>query len=332
MPQLKKPAIVNAKDNDFLQNSGKLQRSIKELLECSVINIDKPPGPSSHEVSSWVKKILDVKKVGHGGTLDPRVTGVLPMGVNKGARVMDVMSGSLKEYVGVMQLHSDDVSLKDINEIAIEFTGRIYQRPPVKSAVRRVLRIRKIYGIEILEKQGRLVLFKVLCEAGTYIRNLCVDIGEALGCGAHMRELRRIKTGPFTEKNCVTMQELMDAKVILDEKGDEKPLRKLLLNVENGILNMPKAWVSDSAVDALCHGADLMAPGIVKITDDFEPKRDVAIVTEKNELVAMGKAKFNSKKMIEAKKGTVIEVKKVIMAVGTYPRLWGKSKKTVKKT
>lgn len=330
LPQSKKPAIVSAKDNDFLpgkSNGSELQKPIKELFECSVINIDKPPGPSSHEVSSWVKKILGVKKVGHGGTLDPRVTGVLPMGVNKGARVMDLLSGSPKEYVCVMQLHSDNAQLKDIKLVADEFTGRIYQRPPVKSAVRRVLRIRKIYSIEIIEKQERLVLFKVSCEAGTYIRNLCVDMGEALGCGAHMRELRRTKTGSFSEKNIVSMQELMDAKVVFDEKGDETLLRKVLLSAEHAVLNMPKAWVRDSAVDALCHGADLMAPGLIKITDDLEPERSVAVVTEKNELVAIGKAVLNSKKMAEAAKGPVIETKKVIMKVGTYPRLWGGGKK-----
>ncbi len=166
------------------------ERPIEEHISKGVINLDKPSGPSSHEVDSWVKRILQ----------DPKVTGVLPIGIDSATRVSQLLLPAGKEYVCLMTMHKE-MPEDQIYEIFDQFTGKIYQTPPVKSAVKRELRVRTIYYATIYEIKGKDVLFRIGCEAGTYIRTFCHDIGEALGCGAHMAELRRTRAGPFNERN-----------------------------------------------------------------------------------------------------------------------------------
>jgi len=231
-----------------------------------------------------------------------------------------------KEYVCVMRMHGD-VEAERIQRVCKEFTGLIYQRPPIRSSVKRRLRIRRIYYLDVLEVEGRNVLLKVGCESGTYIRKICHDIGEVLGCGAHMRELRRTRSGPFTEENMVTLHDLKDAYVFWKEESDEKYLKKVLLPAEEGVRHLPKFFVRDSAVDAICHGADLAIPGIVKFEDGVEKGDMVAILTLKGELVALGVAMMTAEEVIKEKRGIAVKTARVIMDKGTYPKLW-KSKKS----
>ena len=187
------------------------ERPIEDHIKRGVINLDKPSGPTSHEIDSWVKRILGVEKTGHGGTLDPKVTGVLPIGIDYATRAIQLLLGADKEYVCLMHLH-EKISEAKIRNILKEFQGKIFQTPPLKSAVKREMRVRNIYYVNILEIDGQDVLFKIGCEGGTYIRKYCHDIGEALGIGAHMAELRRTKSGPFTEdETLTTLQDLTDA-------------------------------------------------------------------------------------------------------------------------
>jgi H/ACA ribonucleoprotein complex subunit 4 len=227
-----------------------------------------------------------------------------------------------KTYVCVMALH-EAVPEERVREVCQEFIGPIYQRPPLKASVERRLRIRRIYSIEVHEVVGRLVLMTIRCEAGTYIRKLCHDIGEVLGVGAHMAELRRIQTGPFTEdENLVTMHELHEAVVAWREYGDESLLRRAILPVEHAVKDLPKIYIRDSAVDAICHGAPLAAPGVLHLTDDIIKDGRVAIMTLKGELVAIAKALMNSHEILEAERGIVAKPMRVIMRPGTYPRQW----------
>ena len=186
------------------------KRKTEELISYGIVNIDKPSGPSSHQVSDYVKKILGIGKAGHSGTLDPKVTGSLPVALGRGTRVVQALLVAGKEYVGIMHLHKevDDALLA---ETCSHFVGKIDQLPPVKSSIKRRLRQRKVYYFEILDRMGKDVMFKAGVQAGTYIRKLVHDIGERLGCGAHMHELRRTKAGPFSEDTMVTLQELSDA-------------------------------------------------------------------------------------------------------------------------
>ena len=297
-------------------------RPLKEHIRFGLINLDKPPGPSSHEVVAWTKKILKVNKAGHGGTLDPKVTGILPIALGDATKAIKAFLLSGKEYVCLMQLHSE-TTVDALEKVIEEFTGEIYQLPPVRSSVKRALRRRIIYYIRLLDIEGKLALFRVACQAGTYIRKLCYDIGEALGIGAHMRELRRIRSGPFhVDEGLSTMEDLVNAQYEYEEYGDEKTLRNIIRPVEEAFKHIPKIYIRDTAVDALCHGALLAIPGILKVDAKIRKNSDIAIFTLKGEVVAMGKALMPAAEIIKASQGIAAEIHRVIMPPGTYPRSW----------
>jgi len=292
------------------------ERKTEELVQYGVVNIDKPKGPTSHQVSDYVQKILSIEKSGHSGTLDPAVTGVLPVALQRATRVVEYLLTAGKEYVAIMHLHKE-VDEKTLREtIKKEFLGKIKQLPPIKSSVKRQLRTRSIYYLDILEINGQDVLFKVGTEAGTYIRKLIHDIGLSLDCGAHMAELRRTKAGPFDESTLVTMQELTDAYHYWKE-GNDKLIRKIVQPMENAVNHLPKIWVFDTTIESMCHGVDLKVPGISKLNDKILKDDNVAIMSLKNELVAIGKAQISSEAMMNLK-GVAVKTEKVFMLPGTY--------------
>ncbi|WP_290901941.1 RNA-guided pseudouridylation complex pseudouridine synthase subunit Cbf5 [Ferroglobus sp.] len=300
-------------------------RPIQEYIKKGFVLVDKPKGPTSHEVVVWVRKILEVEKTGHAGTLDPKVTGVLPIFIEQATKLVQFLQGSEKEYVALMRLHGD-VSERELKRVFELFKGKIYQRPPLKSAVKKRLRVREIYDIEILEIDGRDVLFRVACEAGTYVRKLCTDIGEILGVGAHMQELRRIRTGIFTEEKCYTLQDLLDAYIFWKEEGEEEYLREIVQPMELAVANIPKIIIKDTAVDAICHGASLTAKGIAYVEKSVKRGERVAIFTLKQELVAIGRSNYDAEDILKIRGGIVAEMERVIMERGTYPSYWKKKK------
>ncbi len=300
------------------------KRSIEELLENGLVIIDKPAGPTSHQVSAWVKEILHIKKAGHGGTLDPNVTGVLPVALQNATKAIGLMHGMRKEYICVMRLHGN-VSKKKIKETMKKFIGKIWQIPPKEAAVKRVLRQRTIYYLNILEIDGRDVLFKVGCEGGTYIRVLCQDIGKKLGVGAHMEELRRTKSGMFDESQAIILQDLLDAYIFWKEEGYEEELRKYLHPVEDLLSHLPAIVIKDSAVDAICHGANLALPGVAQVDTGIKKGSLVVIKTLKGEAVAIAKALMTTRDIMEKDKGIVADTKRVLMKPGTYPPMWKRS-------
>lgn len=298
------------------------ERSIEEHLDKGVINLDKPSGPTSHEIDSWVRRILKSEKTGHGGTLDPKVTGVLPIGINNATRVIQLLLPAPKEYVCLLTLHKD-VSEDRIYDIFNEFQGKIFQTPPLKSAVKRELRVRNVYYSNILEISGRDILFRIGCEAGTYVRTYCHDIGEALGIGAHMAELRRTQVGPFNEnEDLVTLQDITDAFYYWNVEDDDSYLRKCIFPMEKAAEFLPKVLIRDSAVDAICHGANLASGGIVKLSENIKKGETVAILTLKGELVASAETLYDLDNIIESSSGIMFDTKKVFMKTGIYPMLW----------
>ena len=297
-------------------------REIIDYISNGVINLDKPSGPTSHEIDSWVKQILNLDKTGHGGTLDPKVTGILPIGLSYATRAIQLLSSAPKEYVCLLTFHQN-VSEEKIREVFEEFTGKIYQLPPVKSAVKRELRARNIYYSTIYEIDGRDVLFGIGCEAGTYVRTYCHNIGEALGVGAHMAELRRTQVGSFTEKNnLVTLQDVTDAYHFWREDDDESFLRDVIMPMERVADYLPKIIIKDSAVDAICHGANLANGGIVEFADNIQKNDLVVIASLKGELIGAGNSLLTSNEILEADSGFAVDVSKVFMKPDTYPRFW----------
>lgn len=314
---------VNIKTN---QNYGKSpdELSVNELLNNGIINLDKPSGPTSHQVDSWLKNILEIKKVGHGGTLDPNATGVLPIGIGNATKVLQVLLEADKEYIGVMKLHKK-IDNDKIKKVIQSFVGDIYQIPPVRSAVKRIKRKRTIYYINIIEIREKEILFLVGCEAGTYIRTLCVDIGKKLGTKAHLSELRRTKVGNLKEEDSVKLHDILDAYVFLKEENNEKEIRNILYPMEKLLENIPKISIRDSAVDAICHGAKLALPGIVEVDTDIKKGDTVAIITLKGEGVAIAKSLMTTEDIIQKDTGLSAKITRVLMKKGTYPSIWKKS-------
>jgi H/ACA ribonucleoprotein complex subunit 4 len=301
------------------------EREIKEHLKKGIIILDKPRGPTSHQVSAWVRNMMGAEKAGHGGTLDPNVSGVLVIAMDDALKALQVLLLDSKEYIATMKLHGQ-VDRNDLNRVVKEFTSEIYQTPPVRAAVKRERRSRKIHEMEILDVVDKNVLLRVVCESGTYIRTLCVDMGDALGVGAHMFELRRTRTARFGEDQIVSLHELKDAHVAYLE-GNEKPLRRIVLPFERMLDHLPKVYVKDTAIDAVCHGADVAIPGIKKIDGSFESGQMVAVMSMKGEGIAVGKAKLDSAKMLQQIKGSAIDLDRVFMDPGTYPQMWKKGEK-----
>lgn len=253
------------------------------------------------------------------------MTGVLPIALDEATKVVQALLFAGKEYICVMKLHSA-VSESRVKAVLEEFCGVIYQRPPIRASVKRRLRTRRIYYLRFLEQDKRNVLFQVGCEAGTYIRKLCYDIGEVLGASAHMQELRRTRAGPFTEKDgLVTLHDLAYLQSRWQQTKDEALLRKFIQPMEKALEPLPKIYIRDSAVDAICHGAFLAAPGVVSFETGMKPNETVAVFTQKGEAVALAKALASTEHILKMNHGLVAKTLRVLMPRGIYPKAWQKS-------
>ncbi len=220
-----------------------------------------------------------------------------------------------------METH-EKVDISTVKKIAEEFKGKIYQRPPVRSSVKRRLRTRKVFNIEVLEeKDDKFFLLRISSEPGTYMRKICHDIGIILGTGAHMRELRRTRSGIFTEEGLVTLQDVSEALYMWKNCKDETDLRKILLPMEIGLCGIPKIILDDNAVNAIAYGATANAPGIVAY-QNFKKGDLVGLITLKGEGVAIGKALVDSTTIQEMKRGEVVSPNRILIKRDVYPRAW----------
>lgn len=281
------------------------------LLEFGVVNLDKPAGPSAHQVSAWVRDMVGVERAAHAGTLDPKVTGCLPVMTGDATRLAPAFLEGSKEYVAVLELHGRPPN--DLESTLAEFEGKLYQKPPRKSAVSRRLRVREVYELEHLETDGRQVLVRIECESGTYIRKLCHDLGLALGTGAHMGHLRRTATGPFDDSDLVTLHDLQDALVWWREDGDEEPLREIVQPAEAALDHIPHVTIAETAAEAVADGAPVYAPGVLDA--DIDPPGDgadppfVACFTPNGSAVCLGRLVGDP----GANSGTVVDLERVLV-------------------
>ena len=298
------------------------KRTIEQLLNYGIILLDKPPGPTSHETVAWTKRILKLPKIGHSGTLDPQVSGVLPLGLGEATKALGVLLYGPKEYHALGRVHSLP-SKEKLDETIDLFRGEIFQKPPQRSAVVRQTRTRTIYEFEVLEQKERLLLTRILCESGTYIRKLYYDLGEILGPGATMIELRRTRVNQFRETDgLVTLHELANAFAFWEEKKDDSKLMKMIKPVEYALSELKSVVIRDSAVDAMCHGAQLAIPGILQISPNLKKGDIVAIYTQKGEAVALAESTMSEEEIRDATKGYAFETRRIIMAPNTYPKKW----------
>lgn len=311
-----------------------LKRPLKEYIRYGIINLDKPANPSSHEVVAWIRRILRVEKTGHSGTLDPKVTGCLVVCIERATRLVKSQQGAGKEYVCVLRLHSALEEPALLARSIESFTGALYQRPPLIAAVKRRLRVRTIYQSKLIEydPQRHLGVFWVSCEAGTYIRTLCVHLGLHLGIGAHMQELRRVRSGILPEKeHMVSMHDIMDAQWVYDNTKDESYLRWSIKPLELLLTTYKRIMVKDSCVNAICYGAKLMLPGLLRYESDIGVNEEVVLMTTKGEAIALAIAQMTTAVMATCDHGIVAKIKRVIMDRDTYPRRWGLSPRALTK-
>ena len=298
------------------------RRTIEQLLRYGIIILDKPPGPTSHETVACAKRILKLPKIGHSGTLDPQVSGVLPLGLGEATKALGVLLYGPKEYHALGRIHSLP-SAEELEQAISMFRGEIYQKPPQRSAVLRQTRTRTIYELEVLEQKERLLLARIVCEAGTYIRKLYYDLGEVLGPGATMIELRRTRVDQFREEDgLVTMHELADAFAVWEERKDGSKLASMIRPVEHALSELKSVVIRDSAVDALCHGAQLAIPGILQVSPNLKKGDIVGIYTQKGEAVALAESAMSAEEIRDATKGYAFETRRIIMEPGTYPKKW----------
>ncbi|AXG11594.1 RNA-guided pseudouridylation complex pseudouridine synthase subunit Cbf5 [Haloplanus rubicundus] len=281
------------------------ERDLDALLAFGVVNLDKPPGPSAHQVAGWVRDLAGVDRAAHAGTLDPKVTGCLPTMLGDATRLAPVFLEGRKEYVAVLELH--DRPPADLEATVAEFEGEIYQKPPRKSAVARRLRTRTIHDLDVLETRDRQVLLRIECASGTYIRKLCHDLGLALGTGAHMGALRRTATDPFDDRDLVTLHDLADA-LAFAEEGDEEPIRAVVAPAERVLEELPAVTIAPSAAEQVATGAPVYAPGVI----DAEPAEQDALVagfTPNGSAVCLGRFVGDP----DADEGVVVDLERVLV-------------------
>jgi len=283
------------------------------ILEFGVVNLDKPPGPSAHQVSAWIRDMVGVEKAAHAGTLDPKVTGCLPVLTGAATRLAPALLEGPKEYVAVLELHDDPP--RNFESVVAEFEGDVYQKPPKKSAVARRLRSRKVYDLDVLDVDGRQALLRIRCESGTYIRKLCHDIGRALGTNAHMGHLRRTATTPFDDTDLVTLQDLAEALAWLRDEDDTEPpgtpeeaLRAAVQPAERALTHLPSVTIADSAAREVAEGAPVYAPGVLA-ADDADRDALVVCYAEGGSAVCLGRLVGDP----GGDSGTVVDLERVLV-------------------
>jgi H/ACA ribonucleoprotein complex subunit 4 len=314
---------INEAVTDYEYGYLPLKRPIASLLDYGLILLDKPPGPTSHEVVSWVKNILNVDKAGHSGTLDPGATGLLPIGLGEATKALSILLLGPKEYYALARIH-EDLDISKIRAITDLFIGDIYQRPPQRSSVRREVRTRTIHEIELLEKNHNIILLRVLCQAGTYIRKLVYDIGEILGPGATMFELRRTRVSNLSEKEneFVKLHDLVDGFEIFKDTKREEKLRRMIIPVETILGAIGTLVVKDSTVDSICHGAPIAVPGISAVEKNLQTGELIGVFTLKGEIISIGELTMSSENIKSSSSGVAAVTRRLIMKPGTYPKGW----------
>nr|CDJ97845.1 DKCLD and Pseudouridine synthase II and PUA domain containing protein [Haemonchus contortus] len=328
---------MNVRTNHYTplpEGCSPLKREIRNYISSGFFNLDKPANPSSHEVVAWIKRILRVEKTGHSGTLDPKVSGCLIVCIDRTTRLAKSQQGAGKEYVAIFKLHNAVESEKKIKQALEKLTGALFQRPPLISAVKRQLRVRTIYENKLLEydKEQQMGIFWVKCESGTYVRTICVHLGLLLGVGAQMQELRRNRSGITDEHDqLVTMHDILDAQYVLDHHKDETYMRRIVRPLEALLVEHKRIIVKDSSVNAICYGAKILLPGVLRYDDGIEVGQEIVIVTTKGEAICIAIAQMTTSTMASTDHGVVARSKRVIMERDVYGRKWGLGPVAIKK-
>ncbi|MBT3477397.1 MAG: RNA-guided pseudouridylation complex pseudouridine synthase subunit Cbf5 [Euryarchaeota archaeon] len=297
------------------------ERDVEERLASGFILLDKPAGPTSHQLASWARDLFGLERLGHGGTLDPFATGVLPLMAGKSMKLTKKILTHKKTYICVFRFASSPDE-EQLQKVMKQLTGRVYNVPPEVSAVKVQVRTRKIFTFEKIEMKANDMIARVYCEAGTYIRTIARDMGLLLDMKVQLKELRRETTGVFKLEDCITMQELADAVWLWKERDQPEALLRVIHPIEKLLLDLPTATVKDSAAAALAHGAPLLRPGLVDIQSGVKAGKDIMIQTLKGEAVGIVTLTLGADELAAIDEGEVARPSMVLLDEGLYPRRW----------
>ena len=315
-----KDAVTNVKFGSI-----PTERSLDDLLGSGLLLVKKPRGPTSHQLTAWIRNILGITKIGHGGTLDPMATGLLTILCGRATRLTDIILKGDKRYISVIRF-GRDVDSKELQQLLESLVGEIYNVPPKESAVKVQVRTRTISSFTLIDFDPllRIAVLEISCVAGTYIRTLTRDIGLLLGTSCEMLELHRDRTSIFDESMACSMHQLTDAIFLWKEHNDERSLRKLLTPVESILTKIPSITIKDGAVAAMTHGAPLARPGLVDASSGISSGSLVVISSMKGEAVAVAETSVNVDEVLNTTKGQIAVAKSVLMPTGIYPQNWSK--------
>ena len=297
--------------------------TIEQRLNSGFILLDKPPGPTSHQIASWVRDLLGLERLGHGGTLDPFATGVLPLMAGKSMKLTKGILKTDNSYIAVLKF-SKIPSSEELENVMTKLTGRIYNVPPEISAVKVQVRTRNIFKFELIEHVEKEAIVRISCEAGTYIRTMARDMGLMLGYQVELKELRRENSGRFSLVDCVTLQQIADAVWLWKECNNPEALNKIIHPTEKLLLDKPYIIVKDSAASALCHGAPLLRPGLVEVGEELSSGLEVAAFTTKNEVVGIVKMSKSFSEISSIDSGEIGKPVMILMEQDRYPPQWNK--------
>ena len=301
------------------------ERPLEELLECGIILVDKPPGPSSHQLAAWARSMLGINRIGHGGTLDPFATGLLTLLCGRSTKITAELLRKPKSYSAVIRFKTP-VPEDQLRSLVNVMKGEIFNVPPKESAVKVQVRTREVSESLLVqtEEGGRVHLLSISCEAGTYIRTMVKDLGLLSGNKCELLELHRSKSGPLGDQMACSMHQLADAVFLWKEHDDPRGLERLVCPVETVLNDIPRIVIKDGAVSALSHGAPLARPGVVSVPKGLPLGATVLISSLKGEAVAISELSVHSDSIPEMRSGQIAAPKTVIMPPGTYPQTWSK--------
>ena len=296
-------------------------RTLEQRLASGFILVDKPAGPTSHQLAAWARDLLGLERLGHGGTLDPFATGVLPLMTGRCMKITNKILKHRKSYIAVFRF-KDMPEESVLKSTMASMTGRIYNVPPEVSAVKVQVRTRTIHAFELLDIDGKDAVARITCEAGTYIRTMARDMGLMLNTPVDLKELRRESSGMFDLTQCITMDQLADAVWLWKECGQEDALKAVVHPIEKLLVDLPRCQIKDSAVAAMTFGAPLLRPGLVNLPTDLTKGTELLVTSLKDEAVGFVKLKADSATIVAMEGGEVARPSMVLMDTEVYPRRW----------
>lgn len=299
-------------------------RTLEQRLASGFILVDKPAGPTSHQLAAWARDLLGLERLGHGGTLDPFATGVLPLMSGRCMKITNKILKHQKTYIAVFRFRTMP-DLEALNATMATLTGRIYNVPPEVSAVKVQVRTRTIHSFELLDTEGHDAVARITCDAGTYIRTMARDMGLLLNTPVALKELRRESSGMFDLNHCITMDQLADAVWLWKECGQVDAINAIIHPIEKLLVDVPRCTVKDSAVAALAHGAPLLRPGLISIPTGLKKGTELLVTSLKEEAVGFVKLKADSDDIPSMESGELARPSMVLMDTEVYPRRWPSS-------